>query len=88
MPAGVAPERKPTRYRFSGARLRARREQIGLTREEIAVRTHRSTSTVAHLELGYIDDPGSAKAAEFASAVGCRVDDLLEPVGEELEALA
>jgi transcriptional regulator with XRE-family HTH domain len=70
------PTPKPAPYRFDHARLRAIRESKQLTREELAARLHCSVSRVAHVELGYTE-PGVSKAAEFAAALGVRVDDLL-----------
>jgi hypothetical protein len=72
---------KPANYRFDPARLRAIRESIPLTREEFAARLHCSVSRVSHAELGY-HEPGISKLAEFAAALGVRVDDLLIYDGE------
>jgi transcriptional regulator with XRE-family HTH domain len=69
-------------YRFSGARLRAAREAAGLTREEVAVRIHRSLTVVQFAETDK-HQVGIEKAAALAAAVGVRVDDLLEPVDDE-----
>jgi transcriptional regulator with XRE-family HTH domain len=67
---------KPATYRFDGERLRSIRESNKLTREELAARLHCSVARIAHAELGY-NVPSISKAAEFAAALGIRVDDLL-----------
>jgi transcriptional regulator with XRE-family HTH domain len=67
---------KPATYRVATERLRAIREAQQVSREELAARLHCSTSRVAQLELGY-HVPGIGKLAEFAAALGVRVDDLL-----------
>ena len=71
-------------YRFSGEKYRAERERQGLKREEIALRLGCSYQLVQAVELGVHPNPSAAKAARFAAALGCRVDDFIvagdEPV--------
>jgi len=68
------------RYRVSGARLKAAREAAGLSREEVAVRIHRSLTVVQFAETDN-HEPGIEKASALAATVGVRVDDLIVPVG-------
>lgn len=59
-----------------GNRVRERREELGLTRERLAVAADVSTSTVARLEL---DDklPSVSKLASIALVLGMTIDELV-----------
>jgi transcriptional regulator with XRE-family HTH domain len=70
------PPTKPAPYRVATERFRSLREERQISREEIATRLHCSVSRVTHFELGYTE-PSARKVAEFAAALGVRVDDLL-----------
>jgi transcriptional regulator with XRE-family HTH domain len=74
---------KPAVYRFDPSRLRSLRESKKISREELAARLRCSVSRVSHAELGY-HEPSISKAAEFAAALGVRVDDLLVYVNGEV----
>ena len=63
-------------FRFDPRIVRAVRESRGITREQLAVRLGYSVAVIAQFELGY-RVPSLTKAAEFADALGIRLDDLL-----------
>ena len=69
----------PPQFRFAGRLLRSKREQLGLTREELATRCRRSVSSITALELDY-HPPNLDKVASVAAALGVPIDALLERV--------
>lgn len=62
-----------------GTTVRSRREAVGLTREQLALKANTSTSTVERLER---QDriPNALAAARIASALDLSLDDLLSEV--------
>ncbi|MGH8878533.1 MAG: helix-turn-helix transcriptional regulator [Stackebrandtia sp.] len=62
--------------RFSGQLLRAHRTRIGMSREGLADRVHRSLWTVVCWEKGRTT-PSVTMCAQVADVLGVGVDDLL-----------
>jgi transcriptional regulator with XRE-family HTH domain len=62
---------------FSGPRLRENRERVGLRREELAVRIHRSYISVVRFEQGSLR-PSLATAASIAEVLGVPIDVLMD----------
>ena len=63
--------------RFSPARLRALRADLGLSREALAVRSKRSHSAIEKYEAGAMD-PSSSSLYALADALGCQMADLFD----------
>ncbi|WP_390623417.1 helix-turn-helix domain-containing protein [Subtercola endophyticus] len=60
----------------TGASLRSAREQIGLTREELARQAKTSTSTIARMELnGHV--PNGTTLVRIAAVLGLSADTIL-----------
>ena len=58
-------------------RLKATRENRGLTQEELAIRANLNRVTIAKLETGR-SEPTLRTAKRLADALGCKVDDLID----------
>lgn len=63
--------------RFSGRRLRETRKSVGVSAEQLAIDTGRTTYSIHGYERGRIQPPLDV-AARLAAALGCTVDDLLD----------
>lgn len=63
---------------FSPTKLRARREALGLNREDVAVRVTRGVQTIYYWEIGRVTPPPRTLAA-LAQQLDCTVADLCEP---------
>ena len=61
------------------ARLKQLRQAAGLTQEQLARNANVGLSFVTKLERGAIISPRLDKAALLAVALGCTVDDMLQP---------
>jgi transcriptional regulator with XRE-family HTH domain len=68
-------------------RVRARRKELGLTRERLAVASGVSFMSVVLWERGQ-RQPRPAQLAVLAKALRCSVDDLCLPAEDGLTALA
>jgi transcriptional regulator with XRE-family HTH domain len=66
-----------SRVQYSGAKLRAAREEAGWTREELSVVCDRSAGTIAHYEAGRYRLPLMV-ARSFAAALKIPLSDLEE----------
>jgi transcriptional regulator with XRE-family HTH domain len=64
-------------HRFSGAALRARRQQLNIRPERMAVQVDRSLAAIAQDEKNTTDPPASVVCA-LADALGCHPGDLFE----------
>src|SRR5437763_12109416 len=71
---------------FAG-RLRELREGIGLTQAQLAERAGLHISAITRFEQG-LREPSLATAAELATALNVKVDDLLKPPRGGPEAIA
>jgi transcriptional regulator with XRE-family HTH domain len=72
---------RPTRRRVDvGAKVRSRREEVGLSREELAAGAKSSYATIVRLERGHI--PYAETLAAIAAVLGTTVEELLKPNGE------
>lgn len=58
--------------------LRQTRRERGLTRAELARRAQVSEQTLAKIEQGHSTDPGFTVVAAVATALGLRLDDLVQ----------
>lgn len=61
------------------SRLAARRVDAGLTQVELATAVGLSVSQLRRLERGRHPNPGIALLARCAIALGCEIEDLIEP---------
>ena len=82
---GSRAERGP-RVELHLHRLRAEREQAGLTQQDLAVRCHLTVSTVNRLENGH-QSPTLATALMLAQQLGVRVEQLIDLDHEQVQAL-
>ncbi len=60
-----------------GASIQSRREQAGLTQDELSDRAGLAYSTLAKIERGVVKNPSVFTIASIARVLGCRVEDLL-----------
>lgn len=66
-----------------GRRIKSRREELGLTQDELAhILGYKGKSSIHKIEVGFADVP-RAKAADFARALDMPLNELM---GEPLEA--
>ena len=72
----------PPMPQFDGARLRARRKELRLTREELARFTGRSYSTIVSFELGEFR-PSIASLERLCDALGCTPDTFFAPTDDD-----
>lgn len=70
----TAPSHALLRTRIAQRRLRA-----GLNQQDLAERTGFSVPTIQRLERGITFNPGIRQLALIAEALGCSIDDLVEP---------
>jgi transcriptional regulator with XRE-family HTH domain len=63
--------------RFHGSALRAIREDLGLSQEELAHKAGTTFSTISRLERGVQDEPKLGTVQKIATALGVPVTDLL-----------
>jgi transcriptional regulator with XRE-family HTH domain len=69
------------RQEFSGRALRARRRELGLSRDFIAFSIGVVTDTVGNWERGFCTPRGTETLTKLADALECDVQDLFEAVG-------
>lgn len=72
--------REPRRYgrhAIYQSRVRARREELGLTREQVAFASGLSVSTVQRLETGFRAVPHYSSIEAVAKVLGLRAEDLI-----------
>ena len=67
---------------INGSEIRRRRQEAGLTLQELGDRVGHHLSYIGHLETGRRQDPSLGLTAALAEALGCKVDDLLVKGGE------
>lgn len=67
--------------RFSGVKLRTHREQRGLSREQLSIKSRVAASSISVYEGGHAK-PGPDATARLATALRVRVKDLLEEPAE------
>ena len=63
--------------RFSGSRIRVRRERLNQSREQLAGAIGRSAETIALYERAVVVPPGPVLVC-IANALGCEVGDFFE----------
>jgi transcriptional regulator with XRE-family HTH domain len=66
-----------SRQTFSARALRARRKQLGLSRELVALTIGRTYATIANYESGFTTPP-AAIVAQLADLLECSPADLFE----------
>lgn len=71
-----ADSRYAERARDLSARLRARREQAGLTQEQLASRAGLSAATIRKIETGAVAEPGWFTVLDIARALGVDLRDV------------
>jgi len=68
--------------RTLGDALRARRQSLGLTAKELALRANVTEGAVSHIERG-IRKPSAEMVARLASVLDCSVDELLAGIARQ-----
>lgn len=68
---------------LDAAKIRARREKLGITQGEAAERAGMPRPHWVRLETGGRDDPKLSTAERAAAALKCRLSSLLASEGEE-----
>jgi len=71
--------------RFSGPKLRAVRERVGLSREQLAVAVPCSASAIVKWENGY-GPPKRPTLLRLLRVLDCPIEDLVEPDPDFAEA--
>jgi len=61
-----------------GERIRQRRERLGLSQQDLALKTRMRQNVISRLEHGDTPNPGADVLKRLATALRCSVDWLLE----------
>lgn len=66
------------KYRVLGETIQDRREQVGLTQDELSDRAGLSYSTLSKIERGVVKNPSVFTISSIATALGCSIDEILK----------
>ncbi|MCP4164887.1 MAG: HAD-IA family hydrolase [Chloroflexi bacterium] len=67
-----------SKYKSLGIAIQERREQCGLTQDELSDRAGLAYSTLAKIERGVVKNPSVFTVSSLAQALGCTVEELLK----------